>query len=339
MSADGLGLGDAAGDCQTDFGLDVCSGAAELASCLVRARDRAAGEIFGQARPRTSESSTLPNVALPPVAGLPAFTGCGTCGGVTPESRKAVEQCGKVLTKTRQGLGASLEKTLGGCTQKVLGCVQAKSDDLKCLAAAEAGCDKAAAKADAALAKFADAVGKKCGPASVDFSEIAASSGLGLAALDAVCPSALTDAASVAACLQSRAQCTTAGLAPNDRTCRRLRGSRASRRTRVGCHGDVPRAELHRKARAALDLRQHQQILEVGTPAPRLGERNLGRRRPPAHVARREPWHHATERAEPLHLRRRRQDSVSLQDRRRIKPSCSPSPSGSAISSARKKRR
>jgi hypothetical protein len=107
LSADGLGLGDLAGDCQTDFGLDVCSGPTELAACLVRTRDRAAGAIFGEARPRTGELLTIPNVALPAVAGLPPFAGCGTCGA-PPASRKAVESCGKALTKARQALGASL---------------------------------------------------------------------------------------------------------------------------------------------------------------------------------------------------------------------------------------
>jgi DNA-binding beta-propeller fold protein YncE len=208
LSADGLGLGDAAGDCQTDFGLDVCGGLDSLAACLVRTRDRAAGAIFGEVRPRTSE---LLDPTLPGVAGLPVFHGCGTCGA-PPASRKAVEQCGKALSKARQALGASLEKTLAGCAEKVLGCVQTKSDDPKCRPGATAGCDKAAAKLDATLGKFAAAVAKKCGPAAVDFSELTAPSGLGLGALAPHCTTAPTDAAGAAACLQSLAQCTTATL-------------------------------------------------------------------------------------------------------------------------------
>ena len=153
LGVDGLGLGDVAGACLTDFGLDVCTGLEPLATCVLRTRDRAAGVAYGEARPRTGELLGLLPTALPPVDGLPTYGGCGACGAPA-DRRKAVEKCGKALTKARQGLGTSLEKTLAACAQKVLGCVETKSDDPKCLAGATAGCTKADAKITAALEKL-----------------------------------------------------------------------------------------------------------------------------------------------------------------------------------------
>ena len=216
LSADGLGLGQVAAQCQNDFGLDVCGGLHPLAECLVRSHERAAGLLYGAARPRTGELLTLlPDVTLPVVEGLPAIPGCGQCS-VTTANRKAVEQCGRTLTATTQSLVAKLEGEIGACAQKVLACVQTKSDAPECSAKARASCDKGADKIAKAIGTFATAIAKKCGTGAVDFGQIAGASGLDLEALADACvalgTSAPTSAQTLAQCLRQRAQCTVADL-------------------------------------------------------------------------------------------------------------------------------
>ena len=216
LSADGLGLGQVAGQCQNDFGLDICAGLDPLAACLVRTHDGAAGALYGDARPRTGELLTLlPDVILPPVDGLPVFTGCEQCS-VEVANQKPIEQCGRALTKTTQTLVAKLDGTYRACAQKVLACVQTKADAAVCLAKAQAGCDKGATTIAKAVGKFATAVAKKCGPSAVDFAQLASAAGLNLDALAQSCSSlgasAPTSAETLAACLTQRAVCTTSGL-------------------------------------------------------------------------------------------------------------------------------
>lgn len=216
LSADGLGLGQVAGQCQNDFGIDICAGLDPLAECLVRTHDNAAGALYSEARPRTGELLTLlHDVTLPPVEGLQTFPGCEQCS-VEVANRKPIEQCGRALTKTTQTLVAKLEGTYGACAQKVLACVQTNADPSACLTKAKAGCEKGAGTIANAIQKFATAVAKKCGSSAVDFGQLTSAGGLNLDALAGSCPSlgasAPTNADTLATCLQQRATCTVSGL-------------------------------------------------------------------------------------------------------------------------------
>lgn len=208
MSADGLGYGRIVGSCQVDFGLEVCGGIEPLAECLIRARDRAAGAQYGDARPRTAELLDLLPATLPVVSGLPEITGCNGCS-VAAGNGKAVQRCGVALTKATRALGASLEKIFASCAQNVLACVQTKGAEA-CTGTAAASCDQKTTKIDAAVAKLAAAVEKKCGAAAVDFTALADVTGLNLAALGSTCSSPPTSAGTLATCLQGRTECSTA---------------------------------------------------------------------------------------------------------------------------------
>lgn len=207
MSSDGLGYGALVGSCQVDFGLEVCGGIDPLAECLVRARDRAAGARYGEALPRTADLLALLPTALPAVSGLPIFPGCDACS-VAPGGRKQVEQCGKAVTKAAQTLTAALEKAFSACGQKAFACAQAGSE--ACFGGAAQTCDKSEAKIGAAFGKLATAVGKKCAAGSIEFSELADTTGLNLAALGAVCPGAAASPDALAVCLQQRTACAAA---------------------------------------------------------------------------------------------------------------------------------
>ena len=214
LAGDGLGLGRIAEECRTDFGLEVCSGLAPLAQCLVQTQDRTVGRLYGRERPRTGEVLGLLPVPLPPIAGLETFTGCGNCS--TTGDRKAVEQCGKALTAATRSLFAILDGRFGDCVERVFACVQAKADKPACLTTATSKCEQSAAKITTALAKFTAQAEKKCGPGAVDFAALADASGLGLAALAPECagfglgtPASVGD---LADCLQRRLRCTASEL-------------------------------------------------------------------------------------------------------------------------------
>jgi hypothetical protein len=136
LGADGLGLGDVAGACLTDFGLDVCTGLEPLATCVLRTRDRAAGVAYGEARPRGSSSAS--SRRAPAVDGLPTYGGSVQA----PADRRAVEKA----TGAHQGAaGSRREPRRRRVRPKILGCVETKSDGV-CLAGATVGCTKADAK-------------------------------------------------------------------------------------------------------------------------------------------------------------------------------------------------
>ncbi len=124
--------------------------------------------------------------------------------------RSGCEGCGKTVTKASQRLLSALEKTLGGCAQKVFTCVQSKPDALECIAKATKGCDKGAAKVDAALGKFQGAIAKRCG--TVDIGVLRDATGLNLHAQGTRCASADGTVGAYADCLAEQVQCASAGL-------------------------------------------------------------------------------------------------------------------------------
>ncbi len=217
LSLDGLGFGEIAGRCQTDFAIDVCGGLPPLAECLVLSHQRAAGVVYGPARPRTAELlGLLPTPNLLPIDGLPTFSGCGTCP-TTSGNPKAVEKCGKALSKSTQALLGALEKRFSACVQRALGCAQAPSADPTCFARAAASCNADAVVSGVEATKFAAAVTKACGPKSkLAFGELADPSGLNLVALNEACTELVglpvTSTESLSSCLQQRAACTAADL-------------------------------------------------------------------------------------------------------------------------------
>ncbi len=213
LSSDGLGLGHVAGACSAEFDLNVCEGLDSLAKCLAQTHDQAAGALYGQVRPDTGDLLTR-LVALPEIAGLPASTPCATCS-VTPGHRKAVEQCGRALTKATGALAAALDTHFSACAQSVLACAQAGATTPGCLPKASTGCDQHAQKVAFAVAKFAGAVGKKCGAETIAFDELKVAPGINLATFDACAAlelSPATDAETLAACLKQRTTCAVSGL-------------------------------------------------------------------------------------------------------------------------------
>ena len=108
-----------------------------------------------------------------------------------------------------------LRSHFSACAQSVLACAQAKTATPGCLPKASAGCDQRAQKVASAVAKFAGAIGKKCGTENIDFDELKVAPGLNLGTLDACAAlklSPATNAETLAACLKQRTTCAVSGL-------------------------------------------------------------------------------------------------------------------------------
>ncbi len=211
LGLSGLGLEALAEPCRTDFQLNICGAIEPLAECLVRSPDRAAGVLYGQARPRMQELlGRLAAPTLPEIDGLVPAQDCqGACPLASPSS-KAIEQCGKAVTKATLALVKSVEAPFAACAAKVFTCVQTKAGDPACLAKATAGCDKSAAKVAAAFDGFGSAIDEKCG--AVNPGDLGSPSGLNLPALAGSCAPTPSDAEELATCLQQRTACAVASV-------------------------------------------------------------------------------------------------------------------------------
>ncbi len=212
LGEDGLGLESLSEPCATDFQLNVCTDFGQLAECLARVPDRAAGVLYGAARPRMSELlGRLPN-GVPPVAGLAISQNCGNNCPLTPGTPKAVEECGKAVTKAMSGLVKTLHGAFAGCAASAFTCLQTQPSNPACSGKSEAACTKGAGNVAKAFARFAPLIDKKCGAAIVDPQQLMGSSGLGWESLGGTCEATPTDAATLASCLRDRAACSVSDL-------------------------------------------------------------------------------------------------------------------------------
>lgn len=213
LSSDGLGLGAIVGPCQSDFGLDVCGGDLDtLATCLVRSHTRSAGTVYGYTRPDTGALiAQLPNVDLPD--GMPQYPSCANCV-VPPAARKALEKCGRTLTRGTRALMATVNGSFDACALAAFACAGA-IEPSKCDGKTIATCSRGSAKLAKAVAKFRDGVTKQCGAPTVSFGDLLVAPGIGLSASDACAslglPSA-SEAETLAECLAHRSICTAADL-------------------------------------------------------------------------------------------------------------------------------
>ena len=263
-----------------------CSGPTELAACLVRTRDRAAGAIFGEARPRTGELPHDPERRPPCRRGAPPAPAAVPAVHRPPAGRRSSR-----AESAHQGApGARREPREDARRLRAEGARLRPDEERR---------PEVSRRRDGRVRQSGgeDRRGPRqvrggdrevMGPARSDFTELGANSGLGLAALATTCTNAPTDATAVAACLEARAQCATATLV---RQAIGRAGAfaerRVSRRARGGRRGDVPGPPEHRRSarrrHAALRLRQHQQVPEVGAPTlclPRTERSQAGPARP-----------------------------------------------------------
>ena len=184
-SADGLGYGDLASECLTDFGTTLTD-VASVAEC-VRAQHECRAELaFGVAMPRAGQLAA--DVPVPTRAGscLVNRGGNGLGGVGDPKGvGKALAGCQKALKQVGAKLAAAKLKSLGKCVATAVGCAQTKPGDAKCAAKAQAACDKAVGvEIPKAEANAAAAIGKKCLPA---FPFVGSVSALNVDALASAC--------------------------------------------------------------------------------------------------------------------------------------------------------
>ncbi len=141
LAGDGLGIGAAAGTCNTDFGRDVCSDLPSLVQCLVATHARGAERGFAAEQPRASELiqqvlTPLPLAAPADVSGMPGLRAVAVGHG-----RESGRRVRGAVTKAGNTFAGAVAKSLGGCIDKVFACVQTKPADAKCLAKAASACD------------------------------------------------------------------------------------------------------------------------------------------------------------------------------------------------------
>jgi Tol biopolymer transport system component len=129
--------------------------------------------------------------------------------GLAGDAAKAAIKCQKALGKLGTDFAVKRTQALGTCLQKAFACVQA-GGDAACFAKAGAGCGKAEAARQNALAKLVAGVAKSCGDPPVAAMDLGGASGLGHAAEASGCadfgtPNAAV--AGVAACIAARHAC------------------------------------------------------------------------------------------------------------------------------------
>ncbi len=161
----GLGYRSLDVDCEGELG-HVPNGVADVAECIARRYACRSSDIYGTEAPRAGELRRVAGLPAEADGCLPDHAGDGQGVGDVVQG-KALQACAAAITKAASGFVTKKLAGLTKCVGKVFSCIQLKPNDAACLAKANAGCGKEAAKITAARAKLGLAIDKKCG--GIDF--------------------------------------------------------------------------------------------------------------------------------------------------------------------------
>ncbi len=214
LAGDGLGLGALGPACQSRGGTDICSGVPAVAQCLVDQSRLAAERLVPIALPRARELlEQAPGVETPlPLPDLTAIPGCGDCAVTRPSAAaKPLVKCATALTKAERTFALVALGSARRCLSKIFACGQNKASDPKCLAKADAGCQKGTSKLDVLRSKARATVAKSCGEDVLEFGLLLSNAGLNLEAIAPDCAAVavptLTESGDFATCAQRRSEC------------------------------------------------------------------------------------------------------------------------------------
>lgn len=184
------GLGFSAEDC--NFGTTgLIAG-----NCVVDQHLCRAEHLVGIATPRAREFMIFggldPDSAFPCLGDYPAQVVDGGGSSVDPTHAKALLKCSKTIDKLALSLLGASAKTVQGCLDAGIACLQVKPTDAACLTKAQAKCAKSFGKLQnptkGTIAKIGGKFRKVCssGP-NLSTTDLSGTSGLGLSALIARC--------------------------------------------------------------------------------------------------------------------------------------------------------
>ena len=187
---DGLGLGFAAlaTRCEVEHGVDLTD-AAGVAACVTAVHACAAQQLVEARAPRAAELMRVAAVAPEALATMTCLADHGGDGTGVGDPRglgKALDRCAVAIGKAGARLATGTMKSLQKCAGLVFACLQRKPGDAACLAKAARQCDKRRAKIGAEEEKLAATLARRCGE-PLSFGQVAAATGVGVAALDATC--------------------------------------------------------------------------------------------------------------------------------------------------------
>lgn len=183
-------------------------------SCVVDQHLCRAEHLVGIATPRARELMIFggldPDSAFPCLSDYPAQVVDGGGSGVDPTHAKALLKCGKTIDKLSLSLLGAAAKTVQGCLDAGIACLQVKPTDPACLTKAQAKCAKGFGKLQnptkGTIAKIAGKFLKVCSPGpNLSLVDLGGTSGLGLTALIDRCD--LLGASGIDQCFGAQAFC------------------------------------------------------------------------------------------------------------------------------------
>ncbi len=209
LGAAGLG-GDALTQrCLDEFATSLVD-VGDFATCVAAQHECRAEEMFDVEEPRSRELLDLAGVSLASSTCLVDHGGTGAGAG-SADLGKALEKCAGAIKKAGRAFAAARLKGFSSCAQRVFTCVQKKQEDPACIAKASDACTGAIAKANAAVAKLAPAIDKRCAGTIVAFNTLKSDVGANLGALTAECAAfgvpALNNLAQYESCVLAQHAC------------------------------------------------------------------------------------------------------------------------------------
>ncbi len=213
----GLGFMAEETPCMTDGDTPNFSTIQNLAGCVVNQHACRAQHLVAIGTPRTRELLTFagrPVDEFPCIDQVAAADGGGA--GVAADHVKSLLKCTKTIDKLSQSLITTGGKTVQGCLDAGIICLQTKPQDPKCLSKAQAKCTAIFAKLEdptkGTTAKLQAKLTATCSPqAGLDANDLALANGLGFAFQDARCkalnPITQSIALPFAQCLGTQAYC------------------------------------------------------------------------------------------------------------------------------------
>ena len=202
------GLGFAAEDCNNGT-TGLIAG-----NCIVDQHLCRAEHLVGIATPRARELVIFggldPDSAFPCLDDYSGQVVDGGGSSVDPTHAKALLKCSKTIDKLALSLLGASAKTVQGCLDAGIACLQVKPTDAACLTKAQAKCAKTFGKLQdptkGTIAKIAGKFLKACSPGpNLSFIDLGGTSGLGLSALIDRCD--LLGASGIDQCFGAQAFC------------------------------------------------------------------------------------------------------------------------------------
>jgi hypothetical protein len=164
----GLGYGLSGAECA----LGAQGTVDDVAACVVAQYECRAEALLERQMPRAKELMGEAGVSQQDIDRLTCLGNHPGAGAGLNDPKgvgKLVQKCQDAITKAGVKLAGAELKGHGTCLDKLYKCVQTKPGDAKCLAKADATCDREQTKIAGARAKLDAAVEKRCGAAKLDF--------------------------------------------------------------------------------------------------------------------------------------------------------------------------